>query len=224
MLMLLATFWCLGDMGRVRSRCGLRKYVCSHAWPHAGACVAGIELEPNVICECVDFDKDDSGMYPVTTITWQTYESTSVAGEVLRWRALPLKYQMLETANSLQSKGKARILITADFVWTWDQLFTLVTRATEPPPAIGGSLKDAVGCIGLLCLPSGVDVFDPLSIAFGLHPKVAERFKSLYNKPVPPAVLCHAAQWLALHNKHHLAHEATQYNMMVALRGSAGVY
>lgn len=60
-------------------------------------------------------------------------------------------------------------------VWDYDVGFSGLTRAMEPPVAVGAPLDAVEGAVGLMYVQEDINesMFDPEGMALGLHPKTA---------------------------------------------------
>ena len=100
-------------------------------------------------------------------------------------------------------------MMSWEMLWDYDACFSALTRAMEPPVAVGAPLDHVNGAVGLMYVHPDVDakMFDPEGMALGLHPKTAVRFKDVYNKEVPEQRMTSARKWLEDHNAFHIGQE-----------------
>ena len=95
-------------------------------------------------------------------------------------------------------------------------------RAMEAPGPVGEALAARAGCAGIVVMNNARgNFFDCESLALGLHPKTALRFKSKYAKDVPVARLQSAEAWVREHKAFHLQREAHELERLRARSGAA---
>ena len=117
---------------------------------------------------------------------------------------MPLKYRLLLTINALQGRGYPWFLIHGDFWWVFHQLFTALTRPTEPPVMVGEPLDGLKGCCGIVNASIDTqELYNKFSQKLGVHPKVVILFADAYGKSLDPDLVAAARRWLDGHNAGH---------------------
>ena len=86
---------------------------------------------------------------------------------------------------------------------------------------VGEALAARAGCAGIVVMNNARgNFFDCESLALGLHPKTALRFKAKYSKDVPLARLQSAETWVRDHKAFHLQREAQELERLRARTGA----
>ena len=174
-----------------------------------------------LVVECPGYSTDEEPD-PTAVIPPLLYTSKKIRGEVLHYMQVPVKYGMLHTTHALTGQSAKCLMLTLDYYWSYDAVFSAMTRASEPPPPVGHSLSGRNGAVGIAFVnKANGRFFDPCYLSLGLHPKVALLFHDVYDKPVPEERIRSARKWLDDHRSFHLSMEEATIQKRVA-RESAG--
>ena len=186
-----------------------------------GTLIAG-RTYSDLLVECPEFPYDEEAEgYPTALIPMLLYTSDVLHGSKLHWLQWPVKYRLLTTSHSNTGRGFPWLLMHFEHIWCYDAVFSTLTRAMEAPGPVGDSLAARAGCAGIVVMNNARgNFFDCESLALGLHPKTALRFKAKYSKDVPVARLQSAEMWVRDHKAFHLQREAHELERLRARTGA----
>lgn len=185
--------------------------------------IAGVQYD-GLVVECLDFPyQEDEKSYPTAILPVLMYTSEMIMGTTLHWLQWPIKYRLLSTSHANTGRQFGWMMMTFEFFWCYDALFSTLTRLTHPPGPIGTPLADCKGAAGIRILnTSDEKLFDNEGLPLGLHPKTALLFRDVYGKAVPAARIASAEKWLAEHREHHLRDEGMKIGRLRARASVSG--
>ena len=187
------------------------------------ATIAGVQYD-GLVVECLDFPyQEEEKSYPTAILPVLMYTSEMIMGSTLHWLQWPIKYRLLSTSHANTGRQFGWMMMTFEFFWCYDALFSTLTRLTHPPGPIGTPLADCKGAAGIRILNTSDDkLFDNEGLPLGLHPKTALLFRDAYGKAVPAARIASAERWLAEHREHHLREEGMKIGRLRARASVSG--
>ena len=124
------------------------------------------------------YDEEEGG-YPTATIPPMLYTSPVLFKKQLRWLQWPVKYRLLTTGHALTGRACMRLMISVEFIWCYDAIFSVLTRTSQPPGPVGTPLDpNGDGAVGIFVLnnadgklfdPSGMMCAVCVILHFSLH-------------------------------------------------------